>query len=237
MAERVAYELGDDGVALVAMDDGKVNAMSRAMVGEVAAAFDRAAADGAAVLLTGRAGVFSGGFDLATLRGGDAAEITAMVRGGFELAATALAHPRPVVVASGGHAIAMGVFLLLCGDLRIGVRTGGRYSANEVAIGLSVPATALAILRYRLTPAAVDRAALTAAAFGPEEALSAGFLTELVDDPDALLGTARQRAAEAVRGLDANGFRETKLRARAGLLAELRAALSEIGPAVGAARG
>jgi enoyl-CoA hydratase len=227
VADRVVYELGDDGVALVTMDDGKVNAMSLAMIGDVAAAFERADGDGAAVLLTGRAGVFSGGFDLRTLRGGDAAEITAMVRGGFELAARVLAHPRPVVVASGGHAIAMGVFLLLCGDLRIGVRSGGRYSANEVAIGLSVPETALAIMRYRLTPAAVDRAALTAAAFEPEEAAAVGFLSELAE-PDDLLRVARERAAAAVSGLDADGFRTTKLRARAGLLAELRAGLDEM---------
>jgi enoyl-CoA hydratase len=227
VTDRVVYELGDDGVALVTMDDGKVNAMSLAMIGDVVAAFERAERDGAAVLLTGRAGVFSGGFDLRTLRGGDAAEITAMVRGGFELAARVLAHPRPVVVASGGHAIAMGVFLLLCGDLRIGVRSGGRYSANEVAIGLSVPETALAIMRYRLTPAAVDRAALTSAAFEPEEAAAVGFLSELAE-PDDLLRVARERAAAAVSGLDADGFRTTKLRARAGLLAELRAGLDEM---------
>jgi enoyl-CoA hydratase len=228
VADRVRYELGEDGVALVAMDDGKVNAMSRAMIGDVAAAFERAEGDGAAVLLTGRPGVFSAGFDLATLGGGDAAETTAMVRAGFELAAKALAHPRPVVVASAGHAIAMGVFLLLCGDLRIGVRSGGRYSANEVAIGLSIPDVVLAILRYRLTPSAVDRAALTAAAFGPEEAVAAGFLTELAE-PGDLLAVARERAAAAVTGLHADAFRTTKLRARAGLLAELRSGLDEMG--------
>jgi enoyl-CoA hydratase len=226
MAERVRYELGD-GVALVTMDDGKVNAMSRAMIGDVAAAFERAEADGAAVVLTGRQGVFSGGFDLGTLGGGDVAEITAMVQGGFELAARVLAHPRPVVIASPGHAIAMGTFLLLSGDLRIGVRTGGRYAANEVAIGLSVPETALAIMRYRLTPAAADRAALFAAVFGPEEALAAGFLTE-VAEPDALLTVARERAAAAVSGLDAEGFRLTKLRAHARVLAEVRAGLDEM---------
>jgi len=231
VAERVVYELGDDGVALVAMDDGKVNAMSLGMIGDVAAAFERAERDGAAVLLTGRAGVFSGGFDLGTLRGGDAAEITAMVREGFELTAQVLAHPRPVVIASPGHAIALGLFLLLCGDLRIGVRSGGRFSANEVAIGLSVPETALAIMRYRLTPAAVDRAALTAAAFEPEEAAAVGFLTELVE-PDDLRRIARDQAAAAVRGLDADGFRTTKLRARAGVLGELRAALDEMAAAV-----
>jgi enoyl-CoA hydratase len=227
----VTYELGDDGVALVTMDDGKVNAMSPAMIGDVAAAFDRAGSDGAAVLLTGRPGVLSGGFDLTTLRGGDGAAITAMVREGFELTAKVLAHPRPVVIASPGHAIAFGLFLLLCGDLRIGVRSGGRFGANEVAIGLSVPETALALMRYRLTPAAVDRAAITAAVFEPAEAAAVGILTELADTPDDLLHVARERAAAALSGLDADGFRTTKLRARAGVMAELRAALDEMATA------
>jgi enoyl-CoA hydratase len=227
MTDRVAYDLGDDGVALVTMDDGKVNAMSRAMIGDVAAAFDKAEADGAAVLLTGRPGVLSGGFDLTTLRGGDATEALAMVREGFELVERVAAFPRPVVIASPGHAVALGIFLLLGGDLRLGVSTAGRYCANEVAIGLSVPTSALALLRYRLTPAEADRAAITAAVFGPAEAVAAGILTEAVE-PDALLATARERAAAAVSGLDADGFRTTKLRARAGLLAEMRAGFSEL---------
>jgi enoyl-CoA hydratase len=227
MAERVRYELGDDGVATVTMDDGKVNALSRAMLGEIREAFEKAAADGAAVLLTGRPAIFSGGFDLATLRGGNVAEAMAMVRAGFELAERVLSFPRPVVVASGGHAIAMGTFLLLSGDLRIGSSAPARYSANEVAIGLSVPAAALAILRYRLTPSAADRAAVTAAVFDPQQAVAAGFLHEVVE-PDAVLPTARAWAAAAVSGLHAGSHTETKLRARAGVLAELRAGLAEL---------
>ena len=94
------------------MDDGKVNVMSSAMQAELHAALDRAEADGAVVVLTGRPGVFSAGFDLTVLRaGGD--EAPAMVRGGFELAYRVLSFPLPVVVACTGHAIAMGTFLLL----------------------------------------------------------------------------------------------------------------------------
>ena len=222
------YALGDDGVAALTMDDGKVNALSRGMIGELREAFDKAAADGAAVLLTGRATVFSGGFDLATLRGGDAGEARAMVREGFELAERVLSHPRPVVAASAGHGIAMGLFLLLSADLRIGSTAPARYAANEVAIGLRVPTTALAILRYRLTPSAADRAAVTAAVFDPQQAVAAGILHEVVE-PDALLGTARGWAAAAASGLHAESHADTKLQARAGVLAELRAGLAELG--------
>ncbi|WP_214404196.1 crotonase/enoyl-CoA hydratase family protein [Pseudonocardia lacus] len=225
----VRYQLGDDGVATIAMDDGKVNALSPGMLGEVGAALDEAEAAGAgAVLLTGREGIFSGGFDLRIIRGGDAPAAMGMVRAGFELAERVLSFPRPVVVASPGHAVAMGVFLLLSADVRLGAAVPSRYSANEVAIGLTVPNTGLALLRYRLTPSEADRAAVLAHPYGPEEARAAGFLHEVVE-PGALLATARERAAAAVSDLDAEGHRVTKLRARERVLGELRAGIAEIG--------
>ena len=51
-------------VATIAMDDGKVNALASPMLDELNAALDRAEADAMVVVLTGRAGVFSAGFDL-----------------------------------------------------------------------------------------------------------------------------------------------------------------------------
>jgi enoyl-CoA hydratase len=228
MANGVRYELGEDGVATITMDDGKANALSVDMLGDIGAALDKAEADGAVVLLTGRPGIFSGGFDLRVIRGDDPAAVLAMVRAGFELAERVLCFPRPVVAAAPGHAIAMGTFLFLSADLRIGVSTPSRYSANEVAIGLSVPRSGLAVLRYRLTPSEADRAAVMAAVYGPEEARAAGFLHEVVE-PDALLSTARARAAAAASGLHAGGHLDTKLLARTGVLAELRAGIAEIG--------
>ena len=110
MGARVCYEV-EDSVATITMDDGKVNAMSLAMVSELNAALDRAIADQAVVVLAGRDGVFSAGFDLPVLRAGGW-EAIAMVRAGFELAERVLAFPMPVTVACTGHAVAMGVFLL-----------------------------------------------------------------------------------------------------------------------------
>lgn len=61
MGSFVSYTL-DGAVATVAMDDGKVNAMSPQMQAELNAALDRAEADRATVVLAGRKGVFSAGF-------------------------------------------------------------------------------------------------------------------------------------------------------------------------------
>src|SRR4051812_25889383 len=96
-----------DGVATITMDDGKVNALSLPMQSQLGAALDRAlATDAAAVVLAGRPGVFSAGFDLPTLQAGGEDAI-AMLQGGFVLAERLLTFPRPVIVACPGHVIAM----------------------------------------------------------------------------------------------------------------------------------
>src|SRR5215469_14464323 len=141
--ELVTYELSD-GVATIAMDDGKVNCLSPRMLGGLNEALDRAESDRATVLLTGREGRFSAGFDLPLLRaGGEPARL--MVRAGFELALRVLSFPTPVVIGCTGHAVAMGAFLLLSADVRIGAAGPFRITANEVAIGLTMPRAAVVL--------------------------------------------------------------------------------------------
>src|SRR5262249_51718111 len=133
MSTLVTYDR-TDAVATITLDDGKVNVLSPPMQSAIHVALDRAEADDAAVVLLGRDGVLSAGFDLDVLRDGGPDSI-AMVRGGFELAARVLAFPRPVVIGCTGHAVAMGAFLLLSGDYRLGVAGDYLLTANEVAIG------------------------------------------------------------------------------------------------------
>src|SRR5262245_34061430 len=102
MQPLVAYRL-EDSIAAITMDDGKLNVMSLRMLTELNAALDRAAADRAVVLLGGREGVFSAGFDLLVLRAGGS-EAIAMVHAGFELAERLLSFPLPVAIACSGHA-------------------------------------------------------------------------------------------------------------------------------------
>jgi enoyl-CoA hydratase len=212
-----------DGVAAITMDDGKVNALSLAMLEALNDRLDRALADDAAVvLIQGRPGILSAGFDLAALQGGGFGAAT-MVRAGFELAERLLSLPAPVVIACPGHAVAMGAFLLLSGDARVGADGPFRIQANEVAIGLTMPNAAIEILRSRLTPAAFNRATVLAEPFAPAEALAAGFL-DVVVAPDELEAAATG-VARALAGLDRAAHHATKLRARAGVLADLRAAI------------
>ncbi len=218
----VTYELAES-IAIISLDDGKVNVMSAEMQRQIHAALDRAEADEAVVIITGRARVLSAGFDLGILaRGGiEAAE---MCDGGFKLAARILAFPYPTVIACPGHAIAMGAFLLLSADYRIGVEGTFKFVANEVALGITVPMAATEILRQRLTPAAFNRAAILSEEFSPVNAVEAGFLDRVVP-PDDLLATARAMATTFSQ-LNMKAHAATKQRARAATLTAINAGIA-----------
>jgi enoyl-CoA hydratase len=221
MGTLVTYRLRDS-VATITMDDGKVNALSRPLLTELGAALDRAAADRAVVVLTGREGVLSAGFDLPVLRAGGT-EAARLLHAGFELAERMLAFPAPVLVACSGHAVAMGVFLVLSGDYRIGASGPYKLTANEVAIGMTMPLAAVEICRQRLTPACFNRAVLLAEVFTPEDAVAAGFLDRVV--PPAELAEAAEAAAAELARLDLDAHAASKLRARRQALTALREAI------------
>jgi enoyl-CoA hydratase len=210
MGELVSYQL-TNGIATITMDDGKANALSLAMLSAVNEALDRALKDDAITVLTGRPGIFSGGFDLKVLSAGGP-DAGLMLEEGFLLALRLLEHPFPVVIACSGHAVAMGSFLLLSGDYRIGVEGPYRLVANEVAIGLTMPWTAIEICRQRLAPAYFNRAVILAESFTPSDGVVAGFLDRVVESAD-LLETATAMA-DQYSGLDQRAHATTKAHAR-----------------------
>jgi enoyl-CoA hydratase len=218
------YQL-NDGVATIRLDDGKVNALSVDMQTAIHDAIGQAETDEAAIVLTGRSGMFSAGFDLATIGAGGPAT-KEMVIGGFRLAERMLRHPRPFVAGCTGHAIAMGTFLMLMTDYRVGPSTGSyKWVANEVAIGLTMPRAAVEMLRMRLTPAAADKAVNLSHQFGPDDALASGYFDELVPLDDVVeRATAVARAGLA---LDARAHAQSKLRSRGPGLAALAQAIQE----------
>lgn len=210
MKAQVQYEHAA-GFAIIRVDDGKVNAMSNALMGEIDQALDRAEADGAVVVLTGRDGVFSAGFDLSVFEQGHEPTMS-MLRTGAALNRRILSFPTPVIVACNGHGIAMGSFLLMCADYRIGVKGRFKIGMNEVAIGMTLPYFAIEIARRRLAATHFDRATVLAELYSPEEAIAPGFLDQVVV-PDALEPTAHAVAQTLVK-LDMKAHAASKLRAR-----------------------
>jgi enoyl-CoA hydratase len=117
----------------------------------------------------------------------------------------------------------MGLFLALTGDVRLGVAGPYKLGANEVAIGIVVPALGMELCRARLAPTHFHRAVTLAEMFSPEDAVAAGMLDRVVA-PAELAGAARAIAKQAA-GLNRSVFAATKLRARAPAIEALRVAL------------
>lgn len=225
MTDLVTYRR-DESVAVITLDDGKVNALGPAMQQAINAAVDSADRDEVgALVIAGNERVFSGGFDLKVLTSGEVQPAVDMLRGGFELAYRLLSYPKPVVMACTGHAIAMGAFLLCSGDHRVAA-PAYNIQANEVAIGMTLPYAALAIMELRLTPSAYQQAVGLANTFFGETALAAGWVDE-VALPDAVLTRATEAAREFAN-LHQPAHAATKLRARAAGLAALRAGIDGI---------
>lgn len=209
---------------VVSMDDGKANAFSSTMQSALHVALDAAQQANAPVVLAGRPGIFSAGFDLKTLAASGQPAVD-MLRGGLDLSLRLLEFPTPVIAACSGHAIAMGIFILTSCDYRIGVRGNYRYSANEVAIGMTMPWSTIEILRQRLSPTAVSRAVVFAENFTPDNAVGMGVLDEIVAE-DELLDRAHSYAQQSL-SLNMSAHAASKRRVRADALSAIRAGLEK----------
>jgi enoyl-CoA hydratase len=166
-------------VALIRMDDGKANVINPDMIAALNAALDEAEAKGKAIVLSGREGRFSGGFDLQALTGSGPEAASNLLDLGAQLLVRLYANPLPVVAACTGHAIAMGVFILHACDTRIGASGAYKIGANETINGMVLPKFALELSADRLNPLHMTKAVVQAFIYGPEEAVQAGYLDRL----------------------------------------------------------
>ncbi len=227
MSNPVTYEQ-NESVATITLDDGKVNVLSPTMQEHVNAALDRAeeaagSGEVKAIVLAGNSRVLSAGFDLSVFNSGDAAAALGMLSGGFELSIRLLTFPVPVIIAATGPAIAMGSFMLLSGDHRVG-SPKSRCQANEVAIGMVLPISAIEIMRMRLTRAAFQRGVSMAATFAGDDAVSGGWLDEIVE-PENVLARAHEVAADAAATLHPKAHVASKLKARGDALKAIQAGI------------
>jgi enoyl-CoA hydratase len=194
MSEPVILELDGD-VAVLRLDDGKVNVVSHQVIDLLHAGLDRAEQDAQAVCIVGREGKLSGGFDLTVMAAGPDSARGLVQRGG-ELLMRVYGHPQPVTIAVTGHAIAAGALLTLSCDTRICADGPFKIGLNETAIGMGLPEYAVELARERLSKRYFARAALQAEMFDPHGALAAGYIDEVVP-----AGEVVQVAIERARAL------------------------------------
>ena len=223
MTDMLTYRL-EGSVGVLVLDDGKANVFNDASIAAIHAALDRAEQEAGSVVLAGRPGRFSGGFDLSVM-GSDPSTMQALVRSGAELLLRIWEYPRPVVIACTGHAVAAGAMFLLAADYRIGIEGDWTIGLNEIGIGMPLPQFTVELARARLDSRAFTRATLHAELYDGEGAGQAGYLDEAVP-ADELLDRVMAKAAEMAK-FAPSGYLPSKHRARHALADYVRSTLDE----------
>lgn len=176
-------------VAVVRFEHGKVNALDLELLHAISETM-RGLSDAGAIVLTGTGRAFSAGVDLRRIVDGGAAYAEEFLPALSDAFLAVFDCPRPVVAAINGHALAGGCIIAAAADLRL--MSGGTIGLTELLVGVQFPTVPLEIAHYAFGTQAV-RLALTAEAFGPDDALRLGLVDHLLS-PDELLPTAVQRA-------------------------------------------
>ena len=211
-----------DRVSIIHLDDGKANALSFEVIAAVHEALDAAEADDAvgAVVVHGRDGRFSGGFDLGVMLGDDLSAIIDLVADGGALVQRIYGAPMPVVAACTGHALAAGALVLLGCDVRVGADIDAKIGLNEVAIKMVLPDWAFTISEARLSNRHFQRALANARITTPRDAVDVGFIDEVVP-AEQVLDRAVEIAAELATTLDPSAYQRTIAKMRGTVLATM----------------
>ena len=210
MNEFVTYQ-SEGNYAIITINNGKANAISHEVITGLNAGLDKAEQEDKIVILTGTAGIFSGGFDLKVMTESPESA-KELVTKGSKLSLRMLSFPKPIIIACNGHAIAKGAFLLLSADYRIGVEGDFKIGLNEVMIGMTMHNAGVAIAKSRLSEVYLNRSVNNAEIFSSKDAITAGFLDVIVPEDD-LLPTAI-KVAEMFAKLNKKAHAATKLKVR-----------------------
>ena len=219
------YQLTNN-VATVTIDDGKANVVGIDFLDKINACLDRAEQEQVgAVIIKGREGMFSGGFDLGEFKKGPEQGM-AMVARGFELLVRLYSFPLPLVAACTGHGIAMGAFIIMACDSRVGTRGDFKMSLPETAIGMELPPILVELTASRISRRHMTRVALQSEVYAPDDAVDAGFVDEVVEPGE--LDTRTMAIAERLAGLPQAQYAANKLSVRARTLEAMKDSIAQL---------
>jgi enoyl-CoA hydratase len=203
----------NNGIALVTLNHGKVNALDIEFCEALTARFSELRkSDAKAVILTGQGKVFSAGVDLRRLSEGGAEYISRFLPILHRLYEEVFFYPKPLVAAINGHAIAGGCVLACCADRRIMAADSGRIGVTEILVGVPFPALAFEIVRFAAPPRYLPEFTLSGATYATDEAMRRGWVDE-VAEPDELMEDA-MAVAQELATLSPAAFAQTKMQIR-----------------------
>jgi len=189
-------------VAVLRMRHGKANALDVDLCDALHGGFDDLAmSDARGVVLTGEGAIFSAGVDLKRLLDGGAAYVRRLLPALDRALESLFCHPKPVVAAINGHAIAGGCILACASDRRIMSEAAGRIGVPELRVGVPFPPLALEIMRSAVPARYLPEMVNGGATFDPSTAKQLWLIDEIVAPKDL-----ESRAVEAARALAAPGL-------------------------------
>lgn len=210
----------ESGIAVVTIGHGKANALDFELCEGLAKCFDELGrSDVRAVVVTGRGRMFSAGVDLLRLSAGGASYVREFLPALHKLYYAVFFHPKAVVAAINGHAIAGGCVLACCADRRIMARGEGRIGVTELRVGVPFPALPMEILRFAVQGRHLPEVIFGGGTDDADTALRRGWVDEVVD-ADALMERAKEAAAQLAE-LSPAAFALTKRQLRQPVIDQL----------------
>ncbi|HEV3225839.1 MAG TPA: enoyl-CoA hydratase-related protein [Acidimicrobiales bacterium] len=193
----VHLERRSDDVAVITLDNPKVNALSMEVLRQLESAAVALTDDPAgAVVITGGDRLFAAGADISEFGGPDEAERIGDL---FLRALGAVADlPRATVAAVNGVALGGGCELALACDFRI-ASTRAKFGQPEILLGIIPGGGGTQRLPRLIGPARAKEMIFSGRTVDADEALRIGLVDEVVE-PDALFDRAVERAAALATG-------------------------------------
>jgi enoyl-CoA hydratase len=183
--------LDHHGIAALRLEHGPVNALDLELLTAIPEAVAQVA-DARAIVLTGSGSAFSAGVDLKRIVEGGPDYVERFLPALSRALLAVFSHPKPVVAAVNGHALAGGCVLAAACEARL--MSAGTIGLVELAAGVPFPTVPLEIMRHAVGPA-LETMLLGAGRLTPDQARAVGLVHEIVE-PDQLLDSALRRAEQ-----------------------------------------
>lgn len=190
----------DKAVATVRMNRGKVHAINGPLIDRLREAFQSLEKEPEVrcVVLTGTGSFFSFGFDVPELLGYAQRDFTTFLERFTAGYRYLFSFPKPVIAALNGHTMAGGCMLATACDHRIMISGKPRISLNEIAIGASVLAGSVEMLKHCSGARNAEKIMGSGALFDADEALAMGLVDRSVS-PEEFPAAVAADAAEFAR--------------------------------------
>jgi enoyl-CoA hydratase len=199
-------------IALMTLQHGKANALDTEFCNQLIHRFGELRNSADAIVLTGQGRIFCAGVDLKRALDQGASYLREFLPALSRAFDAVFFHPRPVVAALNGHAIAGGCVLACAADRRLMAPDGGRIGVTELLVGVPFPGTAFEIMRHAAAPQYFEDLVFSGATYEAAAAKERGLIHEIVA-PEVLMERACAEA-ERLAAISPAAFALTKVQSR-----------------------